>query len=526
MGIKVKQRLSILTVIVCLTPLTALLADEEEFTVSLTVTQAPDVTAPSTPLNLSTSPVATSQINLTWDMSTDDVGVVGYKVFRDNLFIATSTGTSYSDTGLQPSALYTYTVSAFDAAFNESARSASSSATTLAAIPQSLSVGGTSGQFIRPLIENVQVSTQDQSVEVRWQTIPFTQSVLEIRDYTGDVVSRIADPVFKAEHRIESMGLRKATDYRGTIIALDTHGRSAFYNFEFSTATFSEGVPNANQFISRATEEGVYLSWRVPVYDQFKRVRIVRSENFFPVDPNDGLIVYEGVGQSFVDEEVADGTTYFYALFVEDVREGFSSGALSSVRVPVQGEPIDLLEDPFVTIPDAPFTHPVIEKLTFPDFDFIQDGIRINSFFSDSIAIDGTKNLTVSLDYEKVPEVLKTISVTLYHPYDESQVFSFLLRVNEERTAYQATIGPLGTSGIYRVGVVIVDYNNQGLKKIEGSLIANVFESRTEGGVVDEWVIRIIEEKMMWILGILLFMLGFVVRGFLKKKTRSNESPS
>src|SRR6185436_3606104 len=39
-----------------------------------------DVTAPSVPTNLSATAVSTSQINLSWTASTDDVGVTGYHV--------------------------------------------------------------------------------------------------------------------------------------------------------------------------------------------------------------------------------------------------------------------------------------------------------------------------------------------------------------------------------------------------------------------------------------------------------------
>src|SRR5262249_42933326 len=73
-----------------------------------------DPTAPSVPTGLSASAVSTSQINLSWAASTDNVGVTGYRVFRNGSQIGTSSTASYQDTGLSPSTSYTYTVSAFD----------------------------------------------------------------------------------------------------------------------------------------------------------------------------------------------------------------------------------------------------------------------------------------------------------------------------------------------------------------------------------------------------------------------------
>ena len=89
-----------------------------------------DTIAPSIPTGLTATVVSSSQINLSWTASTDNVGVTGYKVFRNGTQIATVTTTSYSDTGLTPSTTYSYTVSAYDAVPNNSTQSASVSATT------------------------------------------------------------------------------------------------------------------------------------------------------------------------------------------------------------------------------------------------------------------------------------------------------------------------------------------------------------------------------------------------------------
>src|SRR3989344_4707522 len=91
-----------------------------------------DTAAPSTPTGL-TATAASSQINLSWTASTDNVGVTGYKIFRGGVQVGISVTTNYSDTGLTASTLYTYTVSAYDAANNNSAQSSAASATTQAA---------------------------------------------------------------------------------------------------------------------------------------------------------------------------------------------------------------------------------------------------------------------------------------------------------------------------------------------------------------------------------------------------------
>jgi hypothetical protein len=104
-----------------------------------------DTTAPTAPSNLSASAASSSQVNLSWTASTDNVGVASYNVYRspDNATfsaVASVSGTSHSDTGLAASTIYYYRVTADDAANNESANSNTVSATTLS--------GGTPAQVI------------------------------------------------------------------------------------------------------------------------------------------------------------------------------------------------------------------------------------------------------------------------------------------------------------------------------------------------------------------------------------------
>jgi hypothetical protein len=96
-----------------------------------------DTTAPTAPSNLSASAASSSQVNLSWTASTDNVGVASYNVYRstDNATfgaVASVSGTSHSDTGLAASTTYYYRVTADDAANNESATSNTASATTAA----------------------------------------------------------------------------------------------------------------------------------------------------------------------------------------------------------------------------------------------------------------------------------------------------------------------------------------------------------------------------------------------------------
>src|SRR5260370_18580703 len=101
--------------------------------VTVTVSNTPDTVAPTVPTGLTATAISSSQINLSWTASTDNVGVTGYNILRGGVKIATAPGTSYQDAGLSASTSYSYNVSAFDAACNTSAQSTGASATTQAA---------------------------------------------------------------------------------------------------------------------------------------------------------------------------------------------------------------------------------------------------------------------------------------------------------------------------------------------------------------------------------------------------------
>ena len=93
-------------------------------------TPPPDTTPPTAPTSLTAAAASRSQVNLSWQVASDNLGVAGYFIYRDSQQVAQTTATSFSDKGLKGNTLYCYYVTAYDAAANQSIPSNTACATT------------------------------------------------------------------------------------------------------------------------------------------------------------------------------------------------------------------------------------------------------------------------------------------------------------------------------------------------------------------------------------------------------------
>lgn len=112
-------------------------------TLDVTTDDPPDTEAPTAPSNLSSSNVTENSVDLSWTASTDNVGVAGYDIYKDGAYLANTSSTNYTVTGLSASTTYEFYVKAKDAAGNVSAASNTIDVTTLAGnIPPVADAGG------------------------------------------------------------------------------------------------------------------------------------------------------------------------------------------------------------------------------------------------------------------------------------------------------------------------------------------------------------------------------------------------
>jgi chitodextrinase len=151
-----------------------------------------DTQAPSVPSGLSATSVSSSQIGLSWTASNDNVGVAGYKIFRDGALLKTTPLTSYTDTGLLPLTAYSYSIAAYDFSNNESAQSSALVVTTTAApasppafAQQSYATPQSPQSQVSATYAGAQTAGNTNIIAVGWNDM--TSSITSLIDSAGNI---------------------------------------------------------------------------------------------------------------------------------------------------------------------------------------------------------------------------------------------------------------------------------------------------------------------------------------------------
>ncbi|WP_051947409.1 fibronectin type III domain-containing protein [Muricauda sp. MAR_2010_75] len=179
---------------------------DDVFTITFTK-PTPDTQNPTAP-TLSSTGHAVTTADLSWSGATDNVGVTGYKVFKDGVLEATlGTVSTYQVTGLTASTTYSFTVTALDAATNESAPSNAVSVTT-----------NSSADTQAPTAPTLSSSGQtDTTANLSWSGATDNVGVTGYKVFKDGVLEITLGTVSS----YQVTGLTASTSYSFTVRALD-----------------------------------------------------------------------------------------------------------------------------------------------------------------------------------------------------------------------------------------------------------------------------------------------------------------
>lgn len=439
-----------------------------------------DTTPPSTPVLRDVVPATPTQINIVWDAATDDYQLSGYRLFRDGVQIATTTQTSFSDSGLTPSTLYTYTVDAFDSSSNFSSTSLPAATTTEALLvspPTNVTSTTTPKKTIGTLILAVELFTitpKERSAVIHFQTNINTRYSISWGRTTSYELGTVSTTLFKQAHVTSLENLEPGTHYWYSIVVENTAGRTQVLKVgDFATIpAFQSLAPtNVRNIHAIAAGADVVLDWINPVLAEGSKVRVVRNYLFYPQSATDGALVYEGVGTTVTDTgALATRSPQYYTIFVIDAFGAISSGAVvivtkAGTTMPLTPRATSSVASSSVSVPDSILDESGDATVLHADAVFVRQGLSVQAF-SDGIKLDADIPYTVYIPITAVATHLKSILVSIKDPTDQRIVTTYLLKLNKDGDAYVADIDPPHVIGVAGMSVEVFDFNQASVRRL------------------------------------------------------------
>ena len=268
-----------------------------------------DTEAPSVPVRVSATASGAASVDVAWSAATDNVGVTGYSIYRDGVFLAGVAGGSltFTDDTAEPSTTYRYTLDAFDAAGNHSAQSSEAAVTTSPdttppSAPSSVTITGRGATEI----DIAWTAARDDVGVARYDVY---------RDHT-----KVAE-VDGATLSYADGDLLPSTTYSYTVEALDAAGNRSARAPAASGTTRADTSPPSAPTALRATAvspEQIDLSWSASRDD----VRVDGYEIY-----RDGTKVgsVDGEASRYSDAGRSPGRTYTYTVRALDAAGNVSA---------------------------------------------------------------------------------------------------------------------------------------------------------------------------------------------------------
>lgn len=353
-------------------------------------------------------------------------------------------------------------------------------------------------------IKNIVVSNiTTSSADISWLTNQFATCQIFWGKTSEYEKETILETNFVTAHLIKLKNLDFSSPYHFKITCADHYNEKAVSSdYEFYTVYT---IGNVTNFTAVASDKKIVLQWENPSDKNFDQVRMMRSENFYPLNINDGAIIYEGYDNYFIDTNLKNGRRYYYTIFVKDKDNNYSSGALSSAVPNTSGT-----VSPAPVIPSAPAE--VAKMIKFQDFDFFSQGTKLQVKNNETVEIENKNSLIISIDYEKLPQNAKNILIEIK---EDGKTYSYLFKIRNNRTL-DILIPALGGLGNYPVKITILNDKNQKIQEVKGDL--KVFEKQKAAQQYFLWMLAWgFINLFLWLILILLIVILWLL---IKRKNK------
>lgn len=282
-------------------------------TAVISVSPVPDTQPPTTPNNLTGVPLSTSQIEISWSPSTDNISVAGYKVYRGTspsplTLWGSTTATSYTDNNnVGAGKSYYYAVAAYDSSQNYSAQTAPIVVTSFPdAVPPTTPA-------------NVQaLALSDTQIALSWSASMDNLGISRYTIFRGTSPDSLTTwGSTQSLSFTDGAGVAPATTYYYSIAAIDTSGNQSALSDPVTVSSFPDVTPPSvpADFTAQATDgPEVTMSWSASTDDYYVATyRIYRGSS-----PTSLTLLAVTGGTTYVDLNVKPGTVYYYTVSAKD----------------------------------------------------------------------------------------------------------------------------------------------------------------------------------------------------------------
>jgi chitodextrinase len=296
-------------------------------TKTVTTSANADTQRPTTPSTLTATNIGMTSFTLGWTASTDNVGVTGYEVYRNNVRITTVAGntTTYNATNLVAGTAYSYYVIALDLAGNKSNGSPTLSVTT---------ASDTSIQPPSAPSDVQAVDASTTSITIEWFAPASQPNGLSgyVVLYNGEEL-----PVGAATTQTTISGLTPSTMYQITIVAVSSTGIRSDESAPLNASTDQDVDTTAptrptNLVASQVSDRSASLTWtastdNVGVYSYTIYMNGEQIDNIEAFSTGEGGEPAYPSSLTYVAPFLTPETTYSFYVRAEDAAGNVSSGS-------------------------------------------------------------------------------------------------------------------------------------------------------------------------------------------------------
>jgi hypothetical protein len=324
--------------------------------------------------------------------------------------------------------------------------------------------GGPAGAGTSIAITFFQTLISDTTARLNTRTNIPTNSIISWGETTDFELGSQASVGFNLGHELFLTRLKPNTRYYYKIVHRSELGGIHEFVQQFTTLSAQDTTPPQNIWQIDATykNDKIEIIWQNPPDIDFQKVIIVRSPQFYPRDPNEGKIIYEGSGKYVFDTNFEIGKTYYYSLFSVDKSGNYSSGGVIKIFIPKTPGGIP------TTQPEIPIGGPEYGHLSFRDFSFFQSSKEI-TVASTTVELQTDGSFIIKLPQGKLPPGEHILLFTARDPLTKKE-FSFMMKQSTSTMEYLSSVFFESQEGEYPATISIYDSSHRLMTTIDGFL--------------------------------------------------------